>query len=116
MLTVTARRCASGLYFISAEGHAGYADEGWDVVCAAVSTLMQALRVGVEDVLGLKGTKFFSDPAIPFMSIEWDGADRDAQQLARTILLSLRGVEAAYSDFVNIVDVSEEEGNYDRRD
>ena len=34
---------------LRAEGHAGYAPKGQDIVCAAVSTLMQALAFSVDD-------------------------------------------------------------------
>jgi uncharacterized protein YsxB (DUF464 family) len=37
---------------ISARGHAGFADYGNDVVCAAVSAILQAARLGIEAYLG----------------------------------------------------------------
>ena len=35
-------------YRITAVGHAGYDEPGKDIVCAAVSALLQALAVGIE--------------------------------------------------------------------
>lgn len=36
------------------EGHAGWAEEGHDIVCAAVSALVQTVFLGLERRLGLK--------------------------------------------------------------
>ncbi|MBV9402328.1 MAG: ribosomal-processing cysteine protease Prp [Candidatus Eremiobacteraeota bacterium] len=33
---------------VSAEGHAGWDEEGQDIVCAAVSAVLQAARLGLE--------------------------------------------------------------------
>jgi uncharacterized protein YsxB (DUF464 family) len=115
-IAVTARRNAAGIFAISAAGHSGYADLGSDIVCAAVSTLVQALRTGLVDVLELEGVKFSSDPNVPVMTLEWDGANIPAQQFASTILLSLKGVAASYPDFVNITEVFEEETDDEERD
>ena len=35
-------------------GHSGYAEEGSDIICSAISTLAQSVCVGLENVLNLK--------------------------------------------------------------
>ena len=35
-------------------GHSGYAEEGSDIICSAISTLSQSICVGLENVLNLK--------------------------------------------------------------
>ena len=100
MLEITARYNSSGIFHISACGHSGFASSGSDIVCASVSTLIQALHVGLEDVLHLDSLNVESVPAIPKMSIEWDAADTSAQLIAQTILLSLKAVANSYPDFV----------------
>jgi uncharacterized protein YsxB (DUF464 family) len=109
MLTVTAKHGPSGLYSISSEGHAGFAEEGQDIVCAAVSALMQALSVGLEEVIELKDVTCSSDRDAPMMSIEWSGGGISSQQIAMTILLSLKGVAVSYPGFVSVAEVFEEE-------
>ncbi|MDR3322393.1 MAG: ribosomal-processing cysteine protease Prp [Synergistaceae bacterium] len=113
MLEVTARRGASGIFSITAEGHTGFSDAGTDIVCAAVSVLMQALLVGLEDVLELEGVASFSDPEIPLVTVEWDEDSLPARQLAATILLSLAGVADTYPDFVRVTEVIEEDDDDD---
>ncbi|MDR3332806.1 MAG: ribosomal-processing cysteine protease Prp [Synergistaceae bacterium] len=105
MLVVTALRDSRGIYSISAEGHADYADEGFDIVCASVSTLIQALGVGLEDVLELKGVKSFIDRKTRVMSYEWDGSVEEAQTIAWTILLSIKAVAESYPDYIEVREV-----------
>ena len=113
MLTVTARHGVDGLCAISSEGHAGFAGEGRDIVCGAISALMQALLGGLEDVLGLADVRFESDALKPRMSIEWGGGGAPAQQIALTVLLSLKGVAASYPGYVSVDEFFEEEGKDD---
>ena len=49
MIRITYREAKENVLKLLAEGHAGYAPKGQDIVCAAVSTLMQALAFSVND-------------------------------------------------------------------
>nr|DAE62427.1 MAG TPA: YsxB-like protein [Caudoviricetes sp.] len=49
MIRITYREAKENVLKLRAEGHAGYAPKGQDIVCAAVSTLMQALAFSVND-------------------------------------------------------------------
>ena len=53
---IEARICKqSGEYFsFSVSGHAGYAEAGRDIVCAAVSALTQSCAKGILNVVGAK--------------------------------------------------------------
>jgi uncharacterized protein YsxB (DUF464 family) len=111
MLEIIAKSDEHGIFSVAAQGHTGYEDSGSDVVCAAVSALMQALWIGLEDVLKLDNLKYASDPDVPMILLEWDSRDVPAQYLARTIILTIKGVAASYEDFVGVVEISEEEPN-----
>lgn len=45
---------AGRLTGFTVSGHAGYADAGEDIVCAAVSTAVQLTANGITEVLGMK--------------------------------------------------------------
>lgn len=49
MIRITYRETKENVLKLRAEGHAGYAPKGQDIVCAAVSTLMQALAFSAND-------------------------------------------------------------------
>ncbi|GHV57904.1 hypothetical protein FACS1894216_22520 [Synergistales bacterium] len=108
MVEVAARREGAN-FSISAEGHSGFADAGSDIVCAAVSTLMEALVVGLEDVLEIDADAAY-DPSIPRMDVEWNDSEGRALDIAKTIWLSIKGVEEAHPNEVKVIgDFSGEE-------
>jgi uncharacterized protein YsxB (DUF464 family) len=111
MLEVIAGLDGHGIFSVTAQGHTGFEDSGSDVVCSAVSALMQALWIGLEDVLKLENLKYSSDPDIPMIRLEWDSRDASAQQLAKTIILTIKGIAASYDDFVSVIEILEEEQN-----
>ena len=39
---------------IESKGHTGYADQGEDIVCAALSALLQGAALGIKKVVGVK--------------------------------------------------------------
>ena len=104
MMQVTARRDDFGIFSISAQGHTGYAEQGSDIVCAAVSVLMQALQVGLQDVLEMDDVEVETDSAIPRMAFKWDSEDEDGQIVAETIFRSLEAVANSYPDFVTVIE------------
>ena len=111
MLTVTARRDKAGIRSISAEGHTGFADHGSDIVCASISSLMQALWLGLEDVIGVKNLDVESDPEIPLMRLAWGSKNSkidSTQVLARTIFLSIKAIADDYPGYVKVNEVKED--------
>ena len=110
MMEVTAKYDSNGIYFISALGHAGYAEAGSDIVCASVSSLIQALGVGLCKVLRLEGVQVERNAASALISYRWDSSIAEAQFLARTILLSVKAVSESYHEFVRVVEVPSNRG------
>ena len=93
---------------IESRDHSGFADKGEDVVCAAVSSLLHALLLGLSDVARVEGLECEVDPnpKAPFIRIAWPG--RSAEELdllTRTIALSLREIETGSPDFLSITEV-----------
>ncbi|QIA27966.1 ribosomal-processing cysteine protease Prp [Thermaerobacter sp. PB12/4term] len=88
-------------------GHAGFADRGDDIVCAAVSALGQAAILGLEEVLHL----------VPEVELDEEGrlvcqlpADvpADLHRAAQAILETARvGIQAIASDYDEYVRVEE---------
>ena len=53
MTTVTFHTEGSRITGFDASGHSGYAEEGGDIVCAAVTSAVRLVEATVNDVLGL---------------------------------------------------------------
>ena len=91
---------------IEGRGHSGFAGKGEDVVCAAVSSLLHALLLGLSDVAGVKGLECEIDPEIPLIRMMWPRKRAgEITLLTRTIALSLREVQSGSPGYVNITEV-----------
>jgi uncharacterized protein YsxB (DUF464 family) len=68
---------------------------------------MQALSVGLKDVLGIESVKELREPEIPVMGFEWDSNVPEGQIIGRTIAMSLEGVANSYPDNVKYNEIRE---------
>jgi uncharacterized protein YsxB (DUF464 family) len=93
---VTVSRCCGEIISIESKGHSGYAQHGKDIVCAAVSALMQALLVGIQEICG-KHLECSLIESNGFFKLFWS-ADiiPEIKLLSETIALSLRRIADAY--------------------
>ena len=61
MTTVTFHMEGERIVGFTVQGHSGYADEGSDIICAAVTSAVRLTECAVNDVLGLGASvKFFA--------------------------------------------------------
>ncbi len=86
-------------------GHAHYAPEGEDIVCAAVSTLTQTCVNALESVAHVKpdvriGKGFLA------VRVPGDTDERDAQTLLKGMLQGLRDIRAQYPDHIRLTEVA----------
>src|SRR5580692_844515 len=97
MLDVTFYKDSRGrLSSLFADGHAGWADEGKDIVCAAVSAILQAARLGLESYAAIpltvtqhKGT----------MRLEWPEDARDEESLRAIVTTAELAVQQIAEQF-----------------
>ena len=87
--------------FIEATGHSGYAESGSDIVCSSVSTLMQALAVGLTEVVKVSAD-IKVDETIPHMSISLKETNASVQMLMQTTVLSLKQVANEFTKHIKI--------------
>jgi uncharacterized protein YsxB (DUF464 family) len=77
------------------------------VVCAAVSTLVQALLLGLRDVAKVsEDVTWKIDDSVPLIRVEWtkDRA-RELDLLTRTVALSLKEIASGYAGHVSVSEV-----------
>ena len=79
-------------------GHAGYAEYGSDIVCAAVSILTTTCVNALESVAGLKPTVKASSGNMKVTRPT--GSGRDAQVIFQTLRQGLRDLQAEYSQYL----------------
>ena len=89
---------------IKAEGHAGYAEFGKDIVCAGVSALMQSLRPALLE-RGIRNTMYMVTPGESRIEVK---AEPECEQrypclvVFETVLAGLKEIARAYPDYVSI--------------
>lgn len=89
---------------IKVRGHAGYAPQGQDIVCAGVTALTQTL---VESIEGLTGNEIKYDMSPGRVDIKIKDPDEDAQLLMDSFLV---GIEMIADEFPEHVRVEESNG------
>ena len=83
-------------FIIEAEGHSGYAIPGKDIVCAGISTLLQALIIHTpkHDILH----KIVQDG---YISIHVAG--HDACTCSEMVVTGLKAIESQYGDNLKVI-------------
>jgi|GEM_PF-31965 hypothetical protein len=91
---------------VEMSGHTGYDEHGRDIVCAALSTLIQTLETGLADVLSLKGVRSEVREEQGYMSLYWDSYDDPmAGIIADTVVRVLGSIEKSYPSYVKLTEV-----------
>lgn len=84
------------------EGHAGYDEHGYDIVCAAVSVLSCTAGLALQELAEQKG-QFLNESG--FLSIQLEEPFmHDGQIILETMVLGLQEIARQYKDFVQIED------------
>ncbi|MDR1730623.1 MAG: ribosomal-processing cysteine protease Prp [Synergistaceae bacterium] len=107
MTVITLFQGKEGLVGLESRGHSGQASRGEDVVCAAISALVQALLVGLRDVALLGDFADCKiDASVPVIRIQWpENRVKELDLLTRTVALSLKEIASGYPGYVSIAEV-----------
>jgi len=87
------------------QGHSGYAVEGRDIVCSAISAIAFTTVGAIEELIGLKG---FFKQRDGFMSCKIDmdisfELRHDANVIMATAEIGFKQIEYAYPDYVKVM-------------
>lgn len=88
-------------------GHAGYAEKGTDIVCAAVSALTQSAILALERLVGVD-LKLKADSKTGFLDCVWENIPQKTEQselIIGMVALGLREIQKQYPDHLNVDEV-----------
>ena len=90
----------------SVSGHAGYAEEGEDIVCSAVSSIIQTAVLGLMQAAGIK-VDYNVDDSKPLLSAKMpedmdEQQKHDADLILKTAYLGVSDLYQEYSDFIKL--------------
>ena len=108
MITIKVSRNDAGkIIGLSASGHSGYAEEGSDIICSAVSAIVQTAALGVDRVAGVKPRVLLMERGQVRLEVD-NPADRETarvvQAILATVVVGLEELAAAYGKYVTIQD------------
>ena len=100
MTTVTFHSAQRRIDGFVVEGHSGYAEEGSDIVCAAISSVVGVTECTINDVLGLAAAIKVEDG---FMSLKLPGGlgqanERTCQDLLTGMMVYLQALSEEYPE------------------
>jgi hypothetical protein len=97
---------------VASKGHTGYAAEGEDIVCAAISAVLQGAALGVMQIARAKVQYSVDDKKGALRLALEDGQDEkvthDAEIILRTALIAAQDIAASYSQYVSVEVKSDE--------
>ena len=106
MTDITVYRKDNSIVEVSASGHTGYGEQGEDVVCAGVSTLIQSALLGLLQVVGIN-VKYTVDEEQGSLRFTLPNnltreERHDADIVLNTVLAGLMDFYGEYSDYINL--------------
>lgn len=105
MTLVEVTRRDGHIVSLTADGHTGYGVEGEDIVCAALSSIIQTALLGVMQVAGVN-VKFEKKDEEGYLQFTLPTLEpqlrRDADMILDTMLLGISDLYESYSDFIEL--------------
>lgn len=86
---------------IKIDGHAGYAPAGQDIVCAAVSTLVQTFIASVEELTADK-IKAVRNEQGQIQTIQYRSLSAKGTTLLGSFFVGVRMIADSYPDYVRV--------------
>lgn len=106
MTKVVVSKVGGHIVAVSADGHTGYGVEGEDIVCAALSSVIQTAVLGLMRVAGIN-VELKTDERNGYLSAKLpeklSETDRNnADMILETMLCGIADLNEGYSDFIEL--------------
>ncbi len=106
MTIVTIEKCGNSIKRVTCDGHTNYGEHGEDIVCSALSSIVQTALMGIMMIAGVNAkTKRVDEDG--FLSIEIPddiSADQqhDTDVILNTMLLGVSDLNEGFSDYIEL--------------
>lgn len=90
---------------VDLRGHAGFADEGEDIVCAAITSAVQLTHVMLEDIQKLGFDTEVEQEGTHIRLSFPPGARREAQPMLEALLIHYNELQENYAEFIQVMEV-----------
>lgn len=102
MIKIVIKKVKDEVIALECSGHSGYAESGKDIVCSAVSTLVQNAILSLQKIANVP-VNYVIDDKNAFLSINIEGiSNYDAQIIMKSTLLGLQTLQKSYKKYIDI--------------
>lgn len=103
MIDICFKKSSGKILGFNIEGHAGYSEEGEDIVCSAVSAISYTIVNGITEVLKINVEHIIKDGFLQ-LSLRGNSLEEiiNCQVLLETMLLGFKSMEISYSDYIKV--------------
>lgn len=105
MIKVLISRNSQGnICYLKVRGHSGFDQPGQDIVCSAVSAIVQTAVMGLIDIVGIEPL-YHQESGLADLEIPSglpDNKVRETALVLETMLLGLKSIELGYSEYISI--------------
>jgi uncharacterized protein YsxB (DUF464 family) len=109
MTTITFSTEGSRIVGFEVKGHSGYAPEGEDIVCAAITSAVRLTECAVNDVLGLEASVKVREKDASIALKLPNGLGQTNESTCQTLLAALMvyfvQLAEEYPDFISVMEV-----------
>lgn len=112
MTRVVFTRAADGMIAaVDLRGHAGFADEGEDIVCSAITSAIQLAHILLDDIRGLVfDTIVEQEGTFIRIVLPWDAREA-AQDVMEALRIHYREMQENYAEFITVMEVHSDAEN-----
>lgn len=103
MIKVLFKKKLSNIISVKISDHADSVDEGYDMVCSAVSAVSLTIANGITEVVKVNPQLSLEDGflSMDFSNLSYECMEK-CQVLLETLLIGLKSIEISYGDYINI--------------
>lgn len=102
MTKITVFKKGDKIWSYQVKGHSGYAEEGADIVCSAISTASQMTLLGLKEVLQLDVESSVNDGYLQVKLADGAENNNEAQVLLQTMVKTLEDITKNYAKYVKM--------------
>lgn len=104
MTDITITKKNGSIVEVECVGHTGFGEEGEDILCAGLSTVVQSTLLGLLQVAGINVKYKTGEGSLRFtLPANLSSSQRhDADVLLNTMLLAIDDFYTEYSDYINL--------------
>ncbi|MBE6064651.1 ribosomal-processing cysteine protease Prp [Clostridium cochlearium] len=102
IIAIFKKKCGNIISF-NIKGHANSVEEGYDLVCCAVSAISITIANGITEIAKVNSSIHMEDG---FLNLDLENNSlehiKKCQMLMETMVLGLKSIERNYSEYINV--------------